>query len=301
MASNMDYESPYKSDSPFSYEVEDGELSCESGRSSPGTIRDCASECGTQTESNMITDNEKVTTFRVELENNQEHVQTPQEIARKINNKFGPAVIPATATTSAPNVETDDVANLTGVAYYVNENSDSSKFTFTLSSAATQIRIVTNILDSRNESTGEAQFTEYIHNVTVSETTFEIDLLEYNGEKLDRPCTMILGNLFTDAPDSNFSQFTAFTGGYTIDPAENFSWPENFVEDGNETEYTTLPRHSVIVGLATGGEVCNLDFIGKTYSVGMKEGVLIADGVWLGPDQGQTSPIQFASSQFVSS
>ena len=89
MASNMDYESPYKSDSPFSYEVEDGELSCESGRSSPGTIRDCASECGTQTESNMITENEKVTTFRVELENNQEHVQTPQEIARKINNKFG--------------------------------------------------------------------------------------------------------------------------------------------------------------------------------------------------------------------
>ena len=89
MASNMDYESPYKSDLPFSYEVEDGELSCESGRSSPGTIRDCASECGTQTESNMITDNEKVTTFRVELENNQEHVQTPQEIARKINNKFG--------------------------------------------------------------------------------------------------------------------------------------------------------------------------------------------------------------------
>ena len=89
MASNMDYESPYKSDSPFSYEVEDGELSCESGRSSPGTIRDCATECGTQTESNMITDNEKVTTFRVELENNQEHVQTPQEIARKINNKFG--------------------------------------------------------------------------------------------------------------------------------------------------------------------------------------------------------------------
>ena len=85
----MDYESPYKSDSPFSYKVEDGELSCGSGRSSPGTIRDCASECGTQTESNMITDNEKVTTLRVELENNQEHVQTPHEIARKINNKFG--------------------------------------------------------------------------------------------------------------------------------------------------------------------------------------------------------------------
>ena len=97
------------------------------------------------------------------------------------------------------------------------------------------------------------------------------------------------------------SKIIGWIGGYTIDPAENFSWPENFVEDGNETEYTTLPRHSVIVGLATGGEVCNLDFIGKTYSVGMKEGVLIADGVWLGPDQGQTSPIQFASSQFVSS
>ena len=89
MTSNMDYDSPYKADSPFSYEVEDGELSCESGRSHPGTIRDCASECGTQTESDMITDNEKVTTFRVELENNPEHVQTPQEIARKIYNKFG--------------------------------------------------------------------------------------------------------------------------------------------------------------------------------------------------------------------
>ncbi|XP_075261190.1 uncharacterized protein LOC142352918 [Convolutriloba macropyga] len=207
-----------------------------------------------------------------------------------------PAVIPATPT----NVETDDVANLTGVAYYVNENSDSSKFTFSLSSPATEIRIVTYILDSRNESTGEAKFTEYMHNATVSETTFEIDLLEYNGEKLDRPCTMILGNLFTDAPDCNYSQFTAFTGGYTIDSAENFSWPENFVEDGNETVYTTLPRHSVIEGLATVGEVCDLDFIGETYSVGMKEGVLIADGVWLGPDQGQTDSIQFDPGQFVS-
>ena len=85
----MEYDSPYKSDSPFSYEVEEGELSCESGRSSPGTIRDCASDCGTQTETNMITDEEKIKTFRVELENETQIVQTPQEIARKIQNKFG--------------------------------------------------------------------------------------------------------------------------------------------------------------------------------------------------------------------
>ena len=85
----MEYDSPYKSDSPFSYEVEEGELSCESGRSSPGTIRDCASDCGTQTETNMITDDEKIKTFRVELENETQIVQTPQEIARKIQDKFG--------------------------------------------------------------------------------------------------------------------------------------------------------------------------------------------------------------------
>ena len=85
----MEYDSPYKSDSPFSYEVEEGELSCESGRSSPGTIRDCASDFGTQTETNMITEEEKIKTFRVELENETQIVQTPQEIARKIQNKFG--------------------------------------------------------------------------------------------------------------------------------------------------------------------------------------------------------------------
>ena len=85
----MEYDSPYKSDSPFSYEVKEGELSCESGRSSPGTVRDCASDCGTQTETNMITDEEKIRTFRVELENETQIVQTPQEIARKIQNKFG--------------------------------------------------------------------------------------------------------------------------------------------------------------------------------------------------------------------
>ena len=42
-------ESPYQADSPHSYDVEEGELSSGSGRSSPGTIRDNASECGTQT------------------------------------------------------------------------------------------------------------------------------------------------------------------------------------------------------------------------------------------------------------
>ena len=48
MATGMEYESPYKSDSPFSYEVEEGELSSGSGRSSPGTVRDNASDCGMQ-------------------------------------------------------------------------------------------------------------------------------------------------------------------------------------------------------------------------------------------------------------
>ena len=85
----MQYDSPYKSDSPFSYEVEEGELSCESGRSSPGTIRDCASDCGTQTETNMITNDENIKTLRVELENETQIVQTPQDIARKIQNRFG--------------------------------------------------------------------------------------------------------------------------------------------------------------------------------------------------------------------
>ena len=85
----MEYDSPYKSDSPFSYEVEEGELSCESGRSSPGTIRDCASDCGTQTETNMITNDENIKTLRVELENETQIIQTPQEIARKIQNRFG--------------------------------------------------------------------------------------------------------------------------------------------------------------------------------------------------------------------
>ena len=116
-------------------------------------------------------------------------------------------------TEAVTDIITEDLAvNLTGVAYYVNKNSDSSKFTFSLSSPATQILLVTYILDARNETTGDAEFTQYIHSATVNETTFEIDLLEYNGEKLDRPCTMILGHLITDAADSNYTQFTAFTG-----------------------------------------------------------------------------------------
>ena len=54
MASRMDYEieSPYKTESPLSYDVEEGELSPGSGRSSPGTIRDNASDCSTQTDDN---------------------------------------------------------------------------------------------------------------------------------------------------------------------------------------------------------------------------------------------------------
>ena len=88
MASGMEYDSPYKAHSPFSYEVEEGELSSGSGRSSPGTIRDNASDCSTQTDDQMATTNESVTTFRVELDNTPENVQTPQEIAGKLKNKF---------------------------------------------------------------------------------------------------------------------------------------------------------------------------------------------------------------------
>ena len=84
----MDYDSPYKVDSPFNYDVEEGELSPGSGRSSPGTIRDNASDCGTQTDDQMVNTDETVTTMRVHLDNTPENTQTPQEIARKIRNKF---------------------------------------------------------------------------------------------------------------------------------------------------------------------------------------------------------------------
>ena len=88
MATGMDCESPYKSDSPFSYEIEEGELSSGSGTSSPGTVRDNASDCGTQTDDQMGNISETVTTMRVHLDNTPETTQTPQEIARKIKNKF---------------------------------------------------------------------------------------------------------------------------------------------------------------------------------------------------------------------
>ena len=87
MASNMEYEA----DSPLSYDVEEGELSSGSGRSSPGTIRDKASECSTQTDEY----NETITSMRVEVHNSTAEKQTqtalnqptPQEIARLIAEK----------------------------------------------------------------------------------------------------------------------------------------------------------------------------------------------------------------------
>ena len=95
----MDYqnESPYKADSPLSYDVEEGELSSGSGRSSPGTIRDNACECGTQTDDHIDKSHprETVKTMRVEVENTRceqltqtaLNQQTPQEIARIISEK----------------------------------------------------------------------------------------------------------------------------------------------------------------------------------------------------------------------
>ena len=55
----------------LSYDVEEGELSSGSGRSSPGTIRDNASECSTQTDDYIDNSHpqETVTTMRVEVEN----------------------------------------------------------------------------------------------------------------------------------------------------------------------------------------------------------------------------------------
>ena len=99
MAHRMDYEheSPYKADSPLSYDVEEGELSTESGRSSPGTIRTDASECGTQTDCHIDNNQQRetVTTMRVEKENTRSeqftqtalNQPTPQETARIISEK----------------------------------------------------------------------------------------------------------------------------------------------------------------------------------------------------------------------
>ena len=88
----MDYQSqsPHKADSPLSYDVEEGELSAGSGRSSLGTIREKACDCSTQTEDHFDQPQDKVTTMRVEVENttSEQHTQTalnqrtPQEIAR---------------------------------------------------------------------------------------------------------------------------------------------------------------------------------------------------------------------------
>ena len=97
MASRKDYEieSPYKSDSPLSYDVEEGELCPGSGRSSSGTIRDNASDCSTQTEDNFDHPQDRVTTMRIEVENTTSEQQTqttqrtPQETANHISEQIG--------------------------------------------------------------------------------------------------------------------------------------------------------------------------------------------------------------------
>ena len=73
MASKMEYEeSPYKADSPLSYDVEEGELSSGPRSSSPGTIRDNASECSTQTNEYV----ETVTSMRVVVDNSTDEQHT---------------------------------------------------------------------------------------------------------------------------------------------------------------------------------------------------------------------------------
>ena len=97
MTSRMDYEneSPYKTDSPLSYDVEEGELSPGSGRSSPGTVRDNASDCSTQTDENFDHPQDRVTAMRIEVENatstkqTQTDQRTPQEIANHISEHIG--------------------------------------------------------------------------------------------------------------------------------------------------------------------------------------------------------------------
>ena len=97
MTSRMDYEteSPYKADSPLSYDVEGGELSHGSGRSSTGTIRENASDCSTQTDENFDHPQDRITTMRIEVENTtstqQTHTnqRTPQEISNHISEHIG--------------------------------------------------------------------------------------------------------------------------------------------------------------------------------------------------------------------
>ena len=78
MAFRIDYEieSPYKTDSPLSYDVEEGELSPGSGRSSTGTKRDNASDCSTQTDDHFDHPQDRVTTTRIEVENVTSEQQT---------------------------------------------------------------------------------------------------------------------------------------------------------------------------------------------------------------------------------
>ena len=97
MASRKDreIEFPYKTDSPLIYEVEEGELSPGSGRSSPGTIRDNASDCSTQTDDHSDHPQDRVTTMRIEVENvtseqqTQTNQRTPQEIANHMSEQIG--------------------------------------------------------------------------------------------------------------------------------------------------------------------------------------------------------------------
>ena len=94
MAHKMDYEpeNRYRADSPLSYDVEEGELSSGSGRSSPGTIRDNASDCSTQTDDRFDNPHDRITTMRVEVEcaTSDQHTKTalnqpaPKEIAQVI-------------------------------------------------------------------------------------------------------------------------------------------------------------------------------------------------------------------------
>ena len=90
----MDYEpeTPYRANSPLSYDVEEWELSSRSGRSSPGTIRDNASDCSMQTDDRFDNPQDRITTMRVEVEcaTSDQHTQTalnqptPKEIAQVI-------------------------------------------------------------------------------------------------------------------------------------------------------------------------------------------------------------------------
>ena len=97
MATRMDneIESPNKADFPLSCDVEEGELSPGSGRSSPETTRDNASDCSTQTDDNIDHPQDRVTTMRIEVEKvtfaqqTQTNQRTPQEIANHISEHIG--------------------------------------------------------------------------------------------------------------------------------------------------------------------------------------------------------------------